>query len=172
MENKGADNSRRARPDEESELDQASNSSVPASNPSDTVRLPSGSDPKQEATSIAEEPNCSVCLDLQWDFFDIDPDAKSHERYLGVPYCDIIKSMRNGCEACGILSHAVSEFSKPLLQDDMNYLDVLLSSTLRIWLKLGYTTTVEIFEYHEDYEPFDTSPDFVLEIYTEVGTLR
>jgi hypothetical protein len=120
-----------------------------------------------EQSSAYRPANCDLCRHLEWERFRSDSGDYDWERVLKVTYLDLLVSMRGGCQTCTLLSSAISESSKPMLEDDVDFLEELESSRVRITLRLGYTTVLEVWA--ED--DLIMEPYFELELYTQAGRL-
>jgi hypothetical protein len=116
-----------------------------------------------KSSSHVRKPSCPICLDLDYELFG--PIAFQGTLSTVVAYCDLLVSTKNGCSACSILSHAISEFSKPIIKIDQDFLDVLLSSLIFIQLNIDYTINVEIWDDEDEHRYFS------IELYTQPGRL-
>jgi len=114
--------------------------------------------------SYVKKLSCPICLDLDYELFG--PIAFQGTLSTVVAYCDLLDSTKKGCPACSI-TYAISEFSKPLIKIDLDFLNVLLSSLIFIRLNIDYTIDVEICD--ED-EP-SGNRYFSIELYTQPGRL-
>lgn len=145
---------------------------VPQSSLSSALSPPPSSPTSPISTlQSPRELNCQICLDLQWEFF-IPPVGlcwqwkEPHE----IQYYDLLDSDERGCQACTLLGDAILEFSKPLMKNQSNFLELLLSSSVMIWLRVGYTTIVGVWE-QKWQEKGINGPLFSLELYTQAGEL-
>lgn len=119
-----------------------------------------------KSSSYVKKPSCPICLDLDYDL--IGPVAFQGTLSTIVAYCDLLDSTKNGCSAYSIVTHAISEFSKPIIKIDQDFLDVLLSSLILIRLNVDYTINVEVCD---DEDELSRHRYFSIELYTQHGRL-
>jgi hypothetical protein len=85
------------------------------------------------------------------------------ERRLKVPYLSL-RSSKN-CQICAAITHAISEFCKPLEGHYTDFEQFLQSNQIRIFLRAGWTTEVLIWSD----EDVLAEPIFSLEMYASEG---
>jgi hypothetical protein len=118
-----------------------------------------------KSSSYVKKPSCRICLHLDYELFG--PIAFQGTLSTVVAYCDLLDSTKNGCLTCSTLTYAISEFSKPIIKIDQDFLDVLLSSVIFIQLNIDYTINVEVC----DEDELSRDRYFSIELYTQPGML-
>jgi len=122
----------------------------------------------ETSSANVQSPACLACLNLDWNLYDEEEFSDGpHERKHFVSFYKIISGKKNGCPSCIILNNALTEFSKPLLIMNVNFVEKLLLSEIIIHLRKGYSTIVEVMEGMED----PVKPYFAIEVYGRQGLL-